>query len=42
MTHTSFSDITHAYERISSIVQRTPIMQSALLNTWLGHDIFLR
>ncbi|MFT4653302.1 MAG: threonine dehydratase [Kangiellaceae bacterium] len=42
MTNISFTDITSAHNRISDIVQRTPIMQSALLNTWLGHDIHFK
>lgn len=37
-----FIDIENAYQRISSIVQKTPIVQSALLNTWLGHNIYFK
>ena len=42
MKNITFNDITQAHKRISKIVQRTPIVQSALLNTWLGHDIFFK
>jgi threonine dehydratase len=37
-----FSDITDAYKRISSIVQKTPVVQSKLLNSWLGHNIYFK
>jgi len=37
-----YSDITDAYQRISSIVQKTPIVQSHLLNKWLGHEIYFK
>ena len=42
MSQISFTDIAQAHERIQSMVQRTPIVQSALLNTWLGHDIYFK
>lgn len=37
-----FSDITDAYQRISKMVQKTPIVKSFLLNNWLGHDIYFK
>jgi threonine dehydratase len=37
-----FSDIEDAYQRISGIVQKTPIVQSNLLNKWLGHNIYFK
>ena len=37
-----FSDIEEAYQRISGIVQKTPVVQSKLLNKWLGHDIYFK
>ena len=42
MQSVQFADIENAYHRISSIVQKTPIVQSALLNTWLGHQIYFK
>ncbi|OFA30143.1 serine/threonine dehydratase [Glaciecola punicea] len=42
MTNISFTDISLAHERILHMVQRTPIVQSTLLNTWLGHDIYFK
>lgn len=38
----SFSDIKRAHNRIHDIVQRTPIVHSQLLNTWLGHHVFFK
>lgn len=37
-----FSDIEDAYQRITGIVQKTPVVQSKLLNKWLGHDIYFK
>jgi threonine dehydratase len=42
MSKITFTDIEQAHERIFDIVQCTPIVQSALLNTWLGHDIHFK
>jgi threonine dehydratase len=42
MTKLTFTDLTEAQERISTIVQKTPVVQSKLLNEWLGHDIFFK
>jgi threonine dehydratase len=42
MQSIQFNDIEDAYKRISPIVQKTPIVQSALLNTWLGHNIYFK
>lgn len=38
----TFTDIQTAYERIKTIVQRTPIVESELLNSWLGHQILFK
>ena len=38
----TFIDIQNAYERIKTIVQRTPIVESNLLNSWLGHQILFK
>lgn len=37
-----FSDIEDAYQRVSPIVQKTPVVQSNLLNKWLGHYIYFK
>lgn len=42
MTTISFNDINDARNRINTIVQKTPIFQSSLLNKWLGHDIYFK
>lgn len=42
MTNITFSDIASAHKRISTIVHRTPVVHSALLNNWLGHDIYFK
>ncbi|WP_189407478.1 serine/threonine dehydratase [Alteromonas halophila] len=38
----TFADVAAALERVRSSVQRTPIMESALLNTWFGHRILFK
>ncbi|MBT1451112.1 serine/threonine dehydratase [Glaciecola sp. XM2] len=38
----TFDDIKQAQTLISPYIQRTPIMQSSLLNGWLGHEIFFK
>jgi threonine dehydratase len=35
----TYKDIEIAFQRIRNIVKRTPIVESALLNTWLGHKV---
>lgn len=35
----TYKDIEEAYKRISNIVQHTPVVESQLLNTWLGHKV---
>jgi threonine dehydratase len=42
MISTSFGDISDARKRIFNIVQQTPVVSSALLNSWLGHDIHFK
>ncbi len=38
----SFDNIQQAQARIKPFIHQTPIFSSALLNTWLGHDIFFK
>jgi len=38
----TFSDIEIAYKRIKPFIQHTPVLQSALLNQWLGHNIYFK
>ncbi len=38
----SSTDIKNAYQRIGHIVKKTPIVQSKLLNDWLGHEVFFK
>lgn len=38
----SFSDIEEAHLRIKHIVKNTPLVQSSLLNSWLGHEVFFK
>lgn len=35
-------DIEQAAERIATFVNKTPILSSNLLNTWLGHEVFFK
>lgn len=41
-TELSYSAITQAYDRIKDHVKRTPIMESSLLNKWMGHRILFK
>lgn len=38
----TFDDITAAHKRISNLVKETPILQSSLLDDWLGHQILFK
>ncbi|MEP3389302.1 MAG: pyridoxal-phosphate dependent enzyme, partial [Reichenbachiella sp.] len=38
----SLQDIIIAQERIDKYIHRTPVIQSNLLNSWLGHEIFFK
>lgn len=38
----TFADIKKAQEMIAPFIKRTPIVQSSLLNKWLGHEIFFK
>lgn len=38
----SINDIQQAHKRIKSHINKTPVVSSTLLNTWLGHDIYFK
>jgi threo-3-hydroxy-L-aspartate ammonia-lyase len=42
MSQLTLKDIKQAQERIQGIVNKTPVIQSRLLNSWLGHEIFFK
>jgi threonine dehydratase len=42
MSDLSIKDVLAAQQRIHPYVIKTPILQSSLLNQWLGHDIFFK
>jgi len=42
MNYLTLRDIQLAHERIHGIVHKTPVIQSHLLNAWLGHEIFFK
>ncbi|WP_137168054.1 serine/threonine dehydratase [Salinimonas lutimaris] len=42
MTPPAFSDIQAAMQRLQGKVKRTPIVESTLLNKWLGHRILFK
>lgn len=42
MTQITLQDLLDAQHRIQDVVQATPLMQSHLLNRWLGHDIVFK
>jgi threonine dehydratase len=37
-----FEDVTRAHQRIKETVKRTPIVESTLLNSWMGHRILFK
>ena len=41
-TSPSFNDIENAYARIKSVVKKTPIVESSLLNEWMGNRILFK
>lgn len=42
MSKVTFSNIQQAAHRIQPYISETPILQSNLLNTWLGHEIMFK
>lgn len=42
MKFLGIEDISKANQRIASLVHKTPIFTSSLLNQWTGHDIFFK
>lgn len=42
MQSVTFADVQAAEKRIQSYINHTPILQSHLLNGWLGHQIFFK
>ncbi|MDP6879929.1 MAG: pyridoxal-phosphate dependent enzyme, partial [Alteromonas macleodii] len=38
----NFEDIKQAYERIKGDVKKTPIVESSLLNKWMGNRILFK
>lgn len=41
-THPTFESVKRAYERIKDHVKQTPIVESSLLNKWMGHRILFK
>lgn len=42
MTSVTFEDVQAAEQRIRPYIKQTPIVESQLLNTWLGHQIIFK
>lgn len=42
MTSVTFEDVQAAEQRIHPYIKQTPIVESQLLNTWLGHQIIFK
>ncbi|WP_416307794.1 serine/threonine dehydratase [Neptunicella sp. SCSIO 80796] len=42
MSLIDFSEITAALQRIQPYASQTPIFQSRMLNTWLGHEVYFK
>jgi threo-3-hydroxy-L-aspartate ammonia-lyase len=42
MTPLSPESVALAYQRIAPFITKTPLMQSRLLDSWLGHEIIFK
>jgi threonine dehydratase len=42
MSNVTFADVKTAEKRISSFINKTPVLESQLLNSWLGHKLFFK
>lgn len=42
MSTVTFADVQTAENRISPYINKTPVLESQLLNTWLGHKLFFK
>ncbi|MEP1447891.1 MAG: serine/threonine dehydratase [Paraglaciecola sp.] len=42
MPNVTFADVQSAEKRISRYIKNTPILESQLLNSWLGHEILFK
>jgi threonine dehydratase len=42
MSSVTFVDVQNAEKRISSFINKTPVLESQLLNSWLGHKILFK
>jgi threonine dehydratase len=42
MSNVTFTDVKTAEKRISSFINKTPVLESQLLNSWLGHKLFFK
>jgi threonine dehydratase len=42
MSSVTFTDVKTARKRISSFINQTPVLESQLLNSWLGHKLFFK
>lgn len=42
MSRVSFADVQTAETRISAFINKTPVLESQLLNSWLGHKILFK
>jgi threonine dehydratase len=42
MSSVTFADVQTAEKRISPFINKTPVLESRLLNSWLGHKLFFK
>ncbi len=42
MSSVTFADVQSAKKRISPFINKTPVLESQLLNSWLGHKILFK
>ena len=42
MSSVTFADVQTAEKRISPFIHKTPVLESQLLNSWLGHKLFFK
>lgn len=42
MSNLSIADIVQAHRRVAPYIHETPVVESSLLNEWLGHEIYFK
>ena len=42
MSSVTFADVQTAKKRINSFINKTPVLESQLLNSWIGHKVVFK